>query len=181
VDGPALDRAEKDERLVLLDELARVGLGLTGLVVVVQRLEHDLAAVHAAAAVDQVQVGLDAVLHRHAVVVLATLQRDVLADQELVFRDTIGGHRPRQGQGQAAGKQAGQEVFHDGFSFGVGRVTPCLAESAGETAYRLGILCSHASFCLTATPRPKRKPEQCPERAKNNPQCTSTGCWASPL
>jgi hypothetical protein len=127
VDGPALDRAEQDERLVLLDQLARVGLGLTGLVVVVQRLEHDLAAVHAAAAVDQVQVGLDAVLHRHAVVVLATLQRDVLADQELVLRDTIGGHGPRQGQGQAAGNQAGQEVFHDRFSFrgGSGDALPC--------------------------------------------------------
>jgi hypothetical protein len=81
----AFDRSEQDEHLVLRHKLPGIGLGFGGLVVIVQRLEHDLPSVDATAGVDGLQVGLDTVLHRHAVVVFSALQRDVLANQDLAW------------------------------------------------------------------------------------------------
>jgi hypothetical protein len=87
----ALDRTEEQEGAVT-DQRTGIGLSVAGLVVVVQGAQHQLAAMHAAGGIDLVDVELRALLGRHAVVVLAALQGDVLADEDgLVGDASLGG------------------------------------------------------------------------------------------
>ena len=90
----ALDRAEQDEGAVLRPAGGHWPRPWRALLSSSSVRSTMLAAVHAAGGIDVVEVQLDAAVRRHAVAVLAALQRDVLADDDLAAADAgLGGER----------------------------------------------------------------------------------------
>jgi hypothetical protein len=133
-----LDGPEEDERAVL-HQLAGVGLGGRVFVVVVQGAHDDLAAVHAAGGVQCVEVEFHARLRGHAVVVLAALQRDALADDQLgvahprVCRLRNTAHAREQCHPDVGGQQPIEPRFHL-LSFCAGPLTIEASRSARTAA-----------------------------------------------
>ncbi len=84
--------AEEGEHPLFADELLRVLDGARRLVAVVERLEDDAAAVHAAPRVDVVEVEARAELHVLAELLRRPGKRDRLAEHDLGFRDALGEH-----------------------------------------------------------------------------------------